>query len=191
MERDYQLLMKQRCVKNLLWRDFPGGPAVKTLPSIAEGTGSIPGRGAKMPQTSRPKKKKENPRKQKHIVTNSIKTLKNLLKKEKSPLGSVCLWTDFGMEGEGLRNPSEDLPRKQGLVQSGMAEGDRGNDGQQRIQAEWVRKEYAGVLHTLSEPQSWLQACHRNPSKSWLSKGPPKLEQTEISGAQSIASAVS
>ena len=91
-----------------------------------------------MPQTSRPKKKKENPRKQKHVVTNSIKTLKNLLKKEKSPLGSVCLWTDFGMEGEGLRSPSEELPRKQGLVQSGMAEGDRGNDGQQRIQAEWV-----------------------------------------------------
>ena len=91
--------MKQRCVKNLLWRDFPGGPVVKTSPSIAEGTGSIPGRGAKMPQTSRPKKKKENPRKQKHIVTNSIKTLKNLLKKKnllwgQSASGLILEWKE-------------------------------------------------------------------------------------------------
>ena len=41
---------------------------------------------------------------------------------KKSPLGSVCRWTDFGMEGKGLHGPSEELPRKQGLVQSGMAE---------------------------------------------------------------------
>ena len=30
-------------------RDFPGGPVVKTLPSNAEGEGSIPGGGAMIP----------------------------------------------------------------------------------------------------------------------------------------------
>ena len=29
--------------------DFPGGPVVKILPSNAEGVGSIPGRGTKIP----------------------------------------------------------------------------------------------------------------------------------------------
>ena len=33
--------------QKLIWGDFPGGPVVKTSPSNAEGTGSIPGRGAK------------------------------------------------------------------------------------------------------------------------------------------------
>ena len=36
-------------------RDFPGGPGVKTLPSKAEGMGSIPGRGVKIPHASWPK----------------------------------------------------------------------------------------------------------------------------------------
>ena len=36
-------------------RDFPGGPVVKTLPSNAGGVGSIPVRGAKIPQASGPK----------------------------------------------------------------------------------------------------------------------------------------
>ena len=36
-------------------RDFPGGPVVKTLPSNAEGVGSIPGRGSKIPHASWPK----------------------------------------------------------------------------------------------------------------------------------------
>ena len=36
-------------------RDFPGGPVVKTLPSNAGGAGLIPGWGAKIPHTSRPK----------------------------------------------------------------------------------------------------------------------------------------
>ena len=31
-------------------RDFPGGPAVKTLPSSASGEGSIPGWGVKIPR---------------------------------------------------------------------------------------------------------------------------------------------
>ena len=35
--------------KKLKSRDFPGSPVVKTLPSNAEGAGSIPGRGAKIP----------------------------------------------------------------------------------------------------------------------------------------------
>ena len=34
-------------------RDFPGGPAVKTLPSNARGEGSIPGQGARIPHASR------------------------------------------------------------------------------------------------------------------------------------------
>ena len=34
---------------------FPGGPAVKTSPSSAEGAGLIPGQGAKIPHTSQPK----------------------------------------------------------------------------------------------------------------------------------------
>ena len=32
--------------------DFPGGPVVKNLPSNAEDTGSIPGRGTKIPHVA-------------------------------------------------------------------------------------------------------------------------------------------
>ena len=35
-------------------RDFPGGPAVETLPTSAGGVGSIPGQGARIPHASRP-----------------------------------------------------------------------------------------------------------------------------------------
>ena len=35
--------------------DFPGGPVLKTLPSNAQGLGSIPGWGAKIPHVSWPK----------------------------------------------------------------------------------------------------------------------------------------
>ena len=38
--------------KNRVW-DFPGGPVVKTLHFHAGGAGSIPGRGAKIPQVVR------------------------------------------------------------------------------------------------------------------------------------------
>ena len=31
------------------FRDFPGGPLVKNLPCNAQGTGSIPGQGSKIP----------------------------------------------------------------------------------------------------------------------------------------------
>jgi len=34
------------------FRDFPGGPVVKTLPFTAEGVGSIPGWGPKILHTS-------------------------------------------------------------------------------------------------------------------------------------------
>ena len=39
-------------------RDFPGGPVVKTSPSNAGDTGSIPGQGAKIAHASQPKKPK-------------------------------------------------------------------------------------------------------------------------------------
>ena len=35
--------------------DFPGGPKVKTSPSNAEGAGSMPGQGAKIPHDLQPK----------------------------------------------------------------------------------------------------------------------------------------
>ena len=41
------------------FRDFPGGPVVKNLPFNAEGGGSVPGRGAKIPQASRYDKRKD------------------------------------------------------------------------------------------------------------------------------------
>ena len=42
-------------IKMGLSRDFPGGPAVKTSPSNAEGVGSIPGQGARIPHALGPK----------------------------------------------------------------------------------------------------------------------------------------
>ena len=39
-------------------RDLPGSPVVKTSPSNAGGSGSIPGQGAKMPHASQSKKPK-------------------------------------------------------------------------------------------------------------------------------------
>ena len=41
-----------------MWRDFPGGPVVRTSPSNVGGAGSIPGWGAKTSHVSRPKKTK-------------------------------------------------------------------------------------------------------------------------------------
>ena len=37
------------------YQDFPGGPVVKTLPSIAGSAGSIPGQEAKIPHALWPK----------------------------------------------------------------------------------------------------------------------------------------
>ena len=44
--------------KELILRDFPGSPVVKTSPSNAGGAGSIPGQGAKIPHATGPKKHK-------------------------------------------------------------------------------------------------------------------------------------
>ena len=54
--------MEQHCLFNKwCFRDFPGCPEVKTLPSNAQGVGSIPDREAKIPQASsqNPKHKTE------------------------------------------------------------------------------------------------------------------------------------
>ena len=45
----YCLILKTYC------RDFPGGPVVRTSPSVTGGAGSIPGQGAKIPHASWPK----------------------------------------------------------------------------------------------------------------------------------------
>ena len=60
-------------IRVLLYRDFPGSPVIKTLPSNARGAGSIPGRATKIPHASWPKNQRM---KQNNIVTNSVKTLK-------------------------------------------------------------------------------------------------------------------
>ena len=43
--------------KSIVW-DFPGGPMVKTSPCNAEGAGSVPGQGTKIPHDWRSKKLK-------------------------------------------------------------------------------------------------------------------------------------
>jgi len=69
------------CFSRITYRDFPGSPRVKTLPSNARGEGLIPGQGDKVPHTGKPKLETSN------IGTNSIKSLKmihiiNLYKKK-------------------------------------------------------------------------------------------------------------
>ena len=55
-------------------RDFPGGPVVKSPPANAEDSGSIPGRGAKIPHAWQPK---DQNIKRSNIVANSIRNSKN------------------------------------------------------------------------------------------------------------------
>ena len=45
--------------KAQLQGDFPGGPGVKTLLSIARGAGSVPGWGAKIPWSQKTKSVKQ------------------------------------------------------------------------------------------------------------------------------------
>ena len=45
-------------------RDFPGGAVIQTSPSNAEGAGTIPVQGAKIPHVSQTKKKKNIKQKQ-------------------------------------------------------------------------------------------------------------------------------
>ena len=54
---------------DLSW-DFPGGPVFKTSPSNAEGVGSIPGWGARIPCASQPKNQN---RKASNIIRNPRK----------------------------------------------------------------------------------------------------------------------
>ena len=61
--------------------DFPDGSVVNILPPNVEGTGSIPGQGAKIPHALRPKNQNIS-----SIVTNSIKTLKMVHIKKKKVL---------------------------------------------------------------------------------------------------------
>ena len=64
--------------------DFPGDPVVKTLPSNAEGTGSIPGWEAKILHASARKQNNSNNKNKGSIATNSIKTFKMVhIKKKK------------------------------------------------------------------------------------------------------------
>ena len=58
---------------NLSW-DFPGGPVFKTLPSNAEGVGSVLGWRARIPRASWPKNQKYKIfKKASNTVRNSIK----------------------------------------------------------------------------------------------------------------------
>ena len=64
-----------------VYRDFPGSPVVKILPSNAGGAGLIPGQGAKIPHALWPKN--QNIKNRSNIVRNSIKTLKMVHIKKK------------------------------------------------------------------------------------------------------------
>ena len=44
---------------NVVRKQFPGSPVVKTSPSIAEGVGSITGQGARIPRAWQPKPKQK------------------------------------------------------------------------------------------------------------------------------------
>ena len=44
------------------FRDFPGGPVVRTLPSRVGVEGLIPGWGTKIPHALSPKRKRKNPK---------------------------------------------------------------------------------------------------------------------------------
>ena len=57
--------------KNVFRWDFLGGPVVKTLPSNTGAVGLIPGRGAKIPHASQPKKQQ----KQKHKTEAILKQI--------------------------------------------------------------------------------------------------------------------
>ena len=69
--------------KKKKFRDFLGGPVVKTSPSNAGGVGSIPGQGAKIPHASWPNNQNI---KQKHYCNKFNKDFKkwSTLKKKKS-----------------------------------------------------------------------------------------------------------
>ena len=63
-------------------QNFPSSPEVRTLPFNAAGGRSICGQGAKILHVSRTKKK-QNRRNRSSVVTNSIKTLKKVVRIKK------------------------------------------------------------------------------------------------------------
>ena len=72
--------------QKLKFRDFPGGPVVKTSPSNAGCVGSIPGRGAKIPHALWPKNQNIKQKQYFKKFTEEIKKgphQKNLKKKKK------------------------------------------------------------------------------------------------------------
>ena len=75
-------------VKKKHYRDFPGGPVVKTLPSNAGGGGLILGQGTKIPHALQPKKQNLKQQKQycnkfdKDLSTSHTHTHKQQQKKE-------------------------------------------------------------------------------------------------------------
>ena len=70
-------------------RDFLGGPVVKTPPSNAGGTGSVPCQGAKIPHASWPKTK---------TLNKSNKFNKVFLKKKKKKKKEACPSEDFSFD---------------------------------------------------------------------------------------------
>ena len=74
------------------WRDFPGGPVVKALPSNSGGAGSIPGWGAKIPHALRPNnqniKQKQCSSKFNKVVKNGPHQKKNNNNKKEENLGN-------------------------------------------------------------------------------------------------------
>ena len=80
------------CVLTTKYKDFPGGPVVKSSPSSAEGTGSIPGWRAKTVHTSGPKNqniKQKQYCKKFHKDFKNGPHLKSFKKKKKKPIHSV------------------------------------------------------------------------------------------------------
>ena len=76
------LLLKNEFFFSLnVYKDFHGGPGVKTLPSNAGGMGSTPGQGAKISHASRLKKSKH---KTETVLWQSQKDFKNGPHKKKS-----------------------------------------------------------------------------------------------------------
>ena len=85
--------------------DFPGDPVVKTLPSNAEGTGSIPGWEAKILHASARKQNNSNNKNKGSIATNSIKTFKmvHIKKKKKMVKKNISIYCQ--MFPEGAKSP--------------------------------------------------------------------------------------
>ena len=67
-------------------RDFPGNPVVKTSPSSAEGEGSIPGWGAKIPHASGPENQNRKKKQYCKKFNKGFKKMVHIKKKKKDML---------------------------------------------------------------------------------------------------------